>query len=392
MNEPELRQALSTLADEVRPVALDHGVRRARRRIRARRAATAGIVVLAAIAATGAYAAVHRSRAAVAPGGTEPTLAPPCVTYQPPVVLPVPPGGQLGDDAVTDPTGRYVVSGDVLWTDGTPSLLPRVLSNVAVNAGGDVIGNLPSGAFAYHAGTLTALPSVPGYTMTATAINASGDITGFGNGGTGGHIGVVWPAGHRGDIRRLRTVVGQDVAPAAIAGDGTVVATVSDGSGGSARVVVWRGTGPGQPLDEPAGALGTTLADEFAMDGWGGMSGPWVIGVVELGPTGPARLDPTRLIRWNLGTGAFTVYPSGYGRLADVDSYGDVLADALPSSDGPGGPTVIRSAGPYRLQVPAGYQPQGNAASSMSADGHVIVGVDIDIAHNGALLPLEWRC
>jgi hypothetical protein len=285
----------------------------------------------------------------------------------------------VGGGTLTDPTGRYLVSGNVLWSDGNPQINPRDdFDPNDVNAHGVVVGiDHADGAWIYRDGALSEPPGVPvaGW-IGLIGINSAGDMIGSVGNATR-TTALVWPAGNPKAVRTLAGPSALDSSFAnAIGDDGIVVGAVNNGTRpGEPQVFtpyVWGPDGKGHPLVEPPGAL----------SGWASaISGDWAIGSVDTGP------DQTMVVRWNVRTGQVTSYPGVAGRAA-VTGDGDVLVST--GSTVTGGPYLIHDDAPSPLPLPPGARAVEVTATSISRDGHLIAGTFQDSPDH--YTPIFWAC
>jgi hypothetical protein len=374
-------------------VDVTRAVKTARRRARTRNAVRAGLSAIVVLgAAIGVVTAVGQLGAGQPAVGT----APPSVVAKTPPATPVstepqvgacqgrvltsPTRASFGEIRGGDPSGRYVIADGVqgfdkiaavLWTDGTPEILPQpkaanaVQAN-AVNSLGVVVGtgfgdSQTTFGWVYRSGATRILPKPSGYTFTlASGVNAAGDIVGAAWSRDKQDVAVLWPAA---DPERPRVLGAPELAWAFdITDDGSIVGTLNDG--GSAYA--WAASGTGRNLANPTG---TTGGKAFAA------SGDWVVGWVMPGAGDGAGPQPLAA-RWNLRTGEATAYPHIAGPAKSVSLGGDLI-----DADG----HVVRNGQAYILPRPDSAHAEPGSAVSISEDGTVVIG-----SAGGAAA--VWRC
>jgi uncharacterized membrane protein len=374
-------------------VDVQRAVETGRRRARIRNTVRAGlsaIVVLGTV--IGIVTAVGQLRAGQPAVGT----APPSVVAKTPPATPVstepkvaacqgqvltsPTGASVGEIRGGDPSGRYVIAdavqgfdkiAAVLWTDGTPMILPyppavNTVQANDVNSHGVVVGtgfgdSQTTFAWVYRGGATTKLPKPSGYTFTlASGVNAAGDIVGAAWSRDKQDVAVLWPAT---DPERPRVLAAPELAWAFdITDDGSIVGTLNDGG----NAYAWAASGTGRFLANPTG---TTRGKAFAA------SSDWVVGWVR--PDAGDGAGPQLLAaRWNLRTGEATAYPHIAGPARSVSLGGD-----LTDADG----HVVRNGQAYILPHPDSAHAEPGSAVSISEDGTVVVGSAGQVA-------VVWRC
>ena len=379
----DLHRELSILADEAQPADLESRVRRRARTIRTRRTVTAvvGVVVLVA-AAVGTYTVVRRAISApVVPART-------CILNPVPKVLTVPAGGSTANFVFIDPTGRYVASGNVLWHDGVPKLIPggdgaTQFTAFAVNASGEAVGTSGVVAAVYRDGRVTKLTG--GDPVGPTGINAAGDVVGYvGLIGNFGWSAVVWRAGHPDTPQVLPRLAPDGSTNAwAITDNGTILGDALDGrvtpdANPIQYAYEWLPDGTGRKLAMPPGYQFASVRSA---------SGDWAAGFVgqqTLSGTVPKSQKPAM---WDLRTGKVTI-PTASSEI-DVDSLGELL---VPGGEAGGRSYVLSGGKQIPLRPPAGTDMTTNTymATDMNSDGTVVVGALID--ENHVTTPLVWRC
>ncbi|WP_344405246.1 hypothetical protein, partial [Dactylosporangium fulvum] len=274
---------------------------------------------------------------------------------------------------IADPTGHYIIglgfSGAVLWGDGHQQALPGEFLPAAVNASGTIAGTSNADRVAVvRNGTMTYLPTPPGFQdVWASAINARGDVVGGVRTGAGGdHRAVLWPAA--GGYKVFSSPVSTALA---IADDGTVFGTVS------MVPTRWTSDGKGTPLPLPPGYH----------TGWAGYSsGDQLFGEVASGkpgadPEGDRKGELTGkqiYARWHLGSG--TVEQVGHPESGLYPTSG-TLYPASIDTVGVNGTIVATVYGKsllYRGNTPVAlpqYQGRDTMIHWVSADGRTILGV-----------------
>jgi len=394
----EVRRALNELAEKGQPVDLHVGALRKARRIRARRtvATIVGVLVLV-VALGGAAVALTNHRNAVVPA--EPKQASCSMT-----MLSVPPGGRTGRISYIDPTGTWVVNGNVLWhianADVSAAFQPRVLpvdataTAVAVNPNGVVIGSGAHGGWVYRDGKVTDLPLLAeSVGNTARAIDAAGDIVGSASftGGPNGNqdVAVIWPASNYAAVRPLPApATGRYVEAVGISDNGTIIGEIDSGE----ALYLWpspsrAGHKLANPRAEPP-VFSAGINDRWALAAAGGQT----------------LVGGNAFYRYNLRTGAVTVLPEQVGsnhmdNATDgslIDLAGDVLAPGEAAPAHAGTNTVIRKGADVVLPImTVRYGPlvSFSAATAISADGHLIAGSTPVMHENKPVLyPLLWYC
>jgi hypothetical protein len=402
LDPDQLRALLLAVPAPAPHVDVAQAVEVGRSRVRVRNGVRAGLSALVVLGlAVGIVAAVRQPRAgqrsAVVATGSPSTVATspsPVPATSPPDTpigtqpLPAPCNGRvlapphgltIGEIRGGDPSGRYVIADGVqgfdkivavLWTDGTPAILPKpaaaktVQAN-AVSSAGVVVGTAfgdsrTTFGWAYRNGATTMLAKPSGYTFTlASGVNAAGDIVGAAWSNNKRDVAVLWPAA---EPNRPRVLAAPALAWAFdITDGGTVVGTLDDGGGGYA----WDAGGTGRALVNPPGTNG---GKAFAA------SGDWAVGWVapESGANAGAEL---LAVRWNLRTGGATAYAHIAGPARSVSLKGDLI-------DGEG--HLVRNGQAYVLPAPSGRTEPGSAVS-ISDDGTVVVG-------SAGAAAAVWRC
>ena len=371
-----LREALSTLADEVGPVDIEARVRHSARAIRVRRAAAVVAAVVAVVVAAAVGAAVSLS-------GPRTQVAPPRHTCAgAAVTLVVPTGGHIGDRVAIDPTGNFVVSGNVLWHDGEPSLIgdSSSLMATAVSASGDIAGHDGNDAWALVGGTMVQLAPLAGYTtiVVPTSINVADYVVGTVE-GVDGSAAVLWSAS--GSAPRKLTYGGPDqrgdTAAYAMDESGMIVGSADNGPvtnpGHHVYPYTWGYQGRGTGLALPAG-----MSDGVAVQS----AGAWVVGSVTPVDGGAQR----GAVLWNLDSGRSTTFP-GLAAV-DVDRLGGLLV--ATGARATGGPYLLRGGQQVPLAVPAGSDPRAYTAVAMNTVGDVVVGTSRDGGGNASVV--MWQC
>ncbi|MET8147713.1 hypothetical protein ACIBSW_28785 [Actinoplanes sp. NPDC049668] len=388
MNEEQLRDRLAAVDVPPSRLEMDALVRAGRRRAFRRRAAQAtGSTALVAGVLLAVPLMVTRTqsqpavRADASPAATSaPAAAVPAVRCRM-TELPVPPGMRDATAAAVDPTGRYIVGNDtvkqdfrpILWTDGRPRALPVPGKSVqanAVNASGVVVGLVEDGrqeyVFRYENGAYTRLETPAGswHVYPYPAINAAGDIVinaePSGNIEGKDSIILLWKAG---TTMAVRLPVTTEANSHDITDDGTIVGGMYK-NGSATTPYAWDQKGKGRKLELPAGQVGTLYAAQ----------GKWATG--GLWPSMTPGL-------WNLETGEVTMLgkpekgKEGIGPGTAVNASGWVVA----------GGTVVRDGAVVELEVPRGQT--GNAQDV--SDAGLVVGqaTNSDNENRG---PRLWRC
>jgi uncharacterized membrane protein len=380
MTEPALRDSLNALADQALPADLATRALKQGRWMRIRRNVGAGVGALAVTAAfLGAIAGIDNLRgkpgadqsAAAAAGKPSPKSTPTALVNQAKVnpnavmpvadctvaVLPVPHGGSSGSMTHTDATGAYITYGNVLWTNGRPTLIPTsdMDESHGVNSHGEVVGFDGHRAWFILDGHKHMLPLLAGYNRSvANGINSDGDIVGTAfEASSNDTVAVIWPAAHPGTVRKLAApgVSKEDGTEAfGISDSGVVVGTVGDGN----YAYMWDANGAGHRLATPVGYTGGKA--------WS-TTGDWASGWAALGTVAYP-------VRWNLRTGAAVVYGDfGGGDGWDITSTGDLLSGDFQTNS-----VVIVGGTESTLPLPAADKDQQEIADSMSADGKTISG------------------
>ncbi|MFF5234615.1 hypothetical protein [Dactylosporangium sp. NPDC000521] len=355
---------------------------RARRSHRRRVAALSAVSALVLVAAV---AVVMRPSVARPPVPAITGAAPDGCVVQP---LPLPVGVTGGSVSTADPTGRYVIGTPfpdddmapavtILWTDGTPGLLPTGFRATAVNASGLVAGTRglleARRAAVIRGGAVVDLPAPDGAATTdVVAVNARGEIAGiayFPGSPDPSARAVVWPAGQ--GKPRLLQAGGKDTYAAGIADDGTVVGTI----GSREHPYRWAATGSGSALPLPSGYRG----------GEGqALTGDWAIGTASTsrgGEDGKAELTArTVVVRWNLRTGALD---HGF-RVAPASVFTDGTLAGRVGKDEPG---LWRDGVAVPLPMLTGGT--RGAAATVIGDGHTVAGWSATAG--GLPAPVIWR-
>lgn len=290
--------------------------------------------------------------------------------------LPYPADTYRADANAVDPTGRYVAGtalrrGEIdnqyllLFWDGqrvTEVEVPAMTDPVDINADGVVIGNgwAPGTGIGqpwiYRDGKLEQLPVLPSTGIFVSAINAAGDIVGYGSDIVDGeYVGLRWPAARPGTVEVLDAPV--DAQPSGITDNGTIVG--SAGPFGDWNGWVRRPNGRIDALTVP-GAGSTTVT---------AAAGRWAIGQAWLDDTGSTR------VRWDLRNGSYTLLDPEMPALTDVNAKGVVVGDDR----------VAR--GTTSRVLPGGGEGVGVGARSISDSG-TIVGFRNVLADR--LTPVRW--
>jgi len=398
MNEEQLRDRLEAVPVPPSRLEMDALVRAGRRRtFRRRSAQAAGATALVTGVLLAVPAIVTRTgsppevRAGTGSTASAPAAAGPvgrCRMTE----LRVPSGMTDVSAAAVDPTGRYVVGNDVvkqdfrpvLWTDGQPEALPvpgKSVQATAVNASGVVVGLVEDKqqeyVFRYENGALTRLhpPSGSWHVYPRPAINAAGDviINAEPSGNIEGKDSIVllWKAG---STTAVRLPVPAEANAFDITDDGTIVgATYQDGH--STTPYAWDQQGNGRKLTLPAGQTGSVYAAE----------GSWATG--GLWPSMTPAL-------WNLRTGELTTPAPVATKEQAAKLKGPGPGNAVNASGWiVVGPTlygsVLRDGATVELEVPSG---QSGSAHDVSNTG-LVVGQAIAGGGDGENLgPRLWRC
>ncbi|GAB3865408.1 hypothetical protein [Dactylosporangium cerinum] len=354
----------------------------ARRSHRRRRAAlvaatgglTAAVIVLAALVLRVPAPAPVPSVTVAVPGGCQVTT------------LPLPPGVTGATVTGADPTGRFVVGAPfpsddtapavtVLWTDGTPRLLPTGFLAAAVSSSGLVVGTRgrleDRRAAILRDGAVTDLPLPDGAVISdAVAVNGRGEIAGIVYYPDYSARAVVWPPAHdRARLLQAGSAGKQDTMAAGIGEDGTVVGTVGERE----RAYRWASDGTGVALRLPEG---------YRSSEGQAITGDWAIGVASTSRGGEdgkeelvARSTP---VRWNLATGAidhgFPVVPVA------VDGTGAIAGRGTGEQA-----TVWRDGTVFTLPSPEGRRA---IVSGFAGDSHTLVGHS---DRPGGLAPVVWH-
>lgn len=380
--------------------AVESGVRVRRRRWYA----AAGGVTALAMVGTVAVTQALGSPLAQGPDGVDTLVGDAPKPYSSCTVrtLSTPDGEDFAGYAAADPTGRYVVGGvtgadgdirPVLWTDGEPEVL-RVRAQSAeardVNAAGVVVGSATAAdgrefAWLYRDGKVSELDGAGlAGSVVARAITERGDV-----------LGEVWTA------KQATTLLwkGGDpeaVVPLRVDGDATardmdengtlVGGTQNDAVGKPGTPMVWAVDGEPKALDVPEGFTGGQAT---------GVRGGWAVGWVSRPAaevTPPAGADAVGSVRqshtfvparWELATGAVTVWPERAGPAESVNTAGWVVLTSLPD----GGPAaVFRDGELYELSGS-----KAGAPATISDDGRRLYGTPTSTDRAGLEL-LAWSC
>ncbi|MCG5444036.1 hypothetical protein NIE79_002180 [Micromonospora sp. NIE79] len=365
-------------------VDLRRAVRDGRRRRQRRR--VGGIAALTVLAGVGVVSAVQVGGTASPPAPTVPALAvSPAETGsaapRPPVTcqaswLPQPIEGPVAVANRVDPTGRHIV-GDigtgqedgrvVLWTDGTPVVLPAAARQpAAVNTRGYVVGTDGDGTgWLYRNGKLHVLATPPGYdAVLVHAVNGRGDIVGTARRSDDSHQAVLWSTDHP---EKYRLIGQRGSSATGITEDGTIVGTMGE------RPYRWSPQGVAAALAVPDGYPRASVESA---------QGEWAIGMVPGARTGSAvQMLP---VRWNLTTGAVSLLP--FPGANGIAGNGDVLvADGAPLVVAPDGTSRRLPGRPEVRATEAGIY----TAEGISDDGLTVVGA---VYEKQAYRPLVWRC
>ncbi|MGC4771227.1 hypothetical protein ACLQ25_19935 [Micromonospora sp. DT44] len=261
--------------------------------------------------------------------------------------LPYPTDTYRAEADAIDPSGRFVVGSALrvldtgnqnvlLFWDGqqlTETEMPgrNGVNPVDVNESGIVIGNGwadggISQPWTYRDGKFEQLPLLPSTAIVVSAINAAGDIVGYGSDIVPGeYVGLRWPAARPGTVEVLDAPV--NAQPVGITRNGTIVGQA--GPFGDWTGWVRRPNGKVKPLAVAGG--GSTVVNAAG--------GRWAIGQVWLGGNNPAK------VRWDLRNGSHTILDPEAG-LDDVNAKGVVVGGALVTRGAtsrvlPGGGTRI---------------------------------------------------
>ncbi|MEV4134472.1 hypothetical protein AB0J72_20165 [Dactylosporangium sp. NPDC049742] len=345
----------------------------------------------AALSAFSALVLVAVVAVALRPSGARPPV--PAITGAAPEgcsvrSLPLPAGITGGSVIAADPTGRYVIgvpfpSDDmapavtILWTDGTPRLLPTGFAGTAVNASGLVAGirdRLEARrAAVFRDGAVVDLPAPTGATFSeAVAVNARGEIAGTaylpGTPDLSARA-VVWPPGQ--GTPKLLQASGKDTAAAGVADDGTVVGTI----GTREHPYRWTATGTGAALPLPSGYRG----------GEGqAVTGDWAVGTASTSRGGEDGKDELTaesvVVRWNLRTGALD-----HGMRIVPTSVS--AAGALAGRVGRDEPGIWRDGAVVPLPMLTGGT--RGAAATIVGDGHTVAGWSATAT--GLPAPVIWQ-
>jgi hypothetical protein len=225
-------------------------------------------------------------------------------------------------DTVTgaDPTGTYVIGGNVLWTRGAATMIavPGARSAVtaaAVNSSGTVVGhdsNETGLTWRFTNGAVQELTRPAGYDRAmALHVNGKGDALGMASGDPNRDIPppalVVWPA-DRPD--RPRIIREPDSQPLAIRDDGTVISVRhrSEADLGAGSIVIHRPSGTRTSITVPreltghGSMLNATVHGDYLYSSYADGEITYSDGVTSLANP---YLYP---VRWNLRTGLIEIF------------------------------------------------------------------------------------
>jgi uncharacterized membrane protein len=323
--------------------------------------------------------------------------APAKVVLCPMTILPVPAGMDVQNvwAGSIDPTGKYILGSSsvghdadpnqdfqpILWTDGTPQVLPihgKRLGVSTVNSSGVAVGlnDDPSDryVFRYQNGTVTRLQTPPGSwnLFPAPVINAGGDVVINAEplaeqGSISEHIIVLlWKGG---STTPITLPLPAGASAVAITDDGTIIGgTGKDGRADA--VYAWDQQGGGRKLQVPAGMHGSVLAAR----------GQWATGGLF-----SSNYDQSTVALWNLKTGTLTqLGAQGVGDAVNAAGWVKVS-----DSDG----TVLRPDGVrVELAVPRGQTAHAQGIS----DTGIVVGVTVikpdSLGDDKGMGPHLWQC
>lgn len=369
--------------------AVVEGRRQVRRRTAVRITAAAVAVGLAAGGAAGTVA--HRHAGTPLSGGPQasasvavqaPTAPSACVAH----LLPVPKGHQGIVVMGGDPDGRYLVGRSVdasgrhhplLWTDGTLRDLDPVgtvseVDGIAVNSSGTVAWS--SGrTWLYRGGNVTPLTAADGYRVMR--LDPAGGLL-----AVDGRLRLLsLPAGGAPAVRDLQALdpIGTGTV-FAVGADGTAVGRAVTGTSAqqATRGAVWRADGSFALLPVPGQ---DNAARPMAVAGdWAGGSS-WTVPSPE--PTNAS--DPANGVRWNLTTGNAEKVP-GIARVEGVNRYGWLVGE-----DSHTVPVAVLGDHVVHLPVPAGAEPIGSMAVTVSDDGRVVGG---QVSLPDTVAAARWTC
>jgi hypothetical protein len=399
--------------------AIADGRRRERRNAALRVGATTVAVGLVVGGLAGAVAPPHAGGpglAAVPSSGVaahDPSTAASVAEQAPPAptgcavhLLPAPEGFRSAVVMGADPTGRYLVGTSVdaggryhalLWTDGVPRLLDptgtdTTIDGIAVNSSGIVAwsGGQPAGdgytfhVYLYREGKVSRVDAAQG--SVVIHVNPAGDILTLDGGaprakpGSGPQRLLSVPAGAPATLREVQRVESLRAAVLAVDDDGTAVGLAAGGSGpldyGDSHAAVWR-DGTMTVLNPPD--AGYAARPTATADGWiGGLSWP---------AASPApNYLPDELgtgVRWNLRTGAAEPVP-GVRDIKGINRYGWTVGTTEDSH-----PVAALGDRVLALPLPAGADPIGSAAATVSDDGRTIGGL---VVVNDRPTAVRWTC